>query len=262
LLSLVLVAATLVAYANGLQSAFVYDDRDTVIWDRHLGDFSSLTRVLLGVRGGPTGGRPLTSLTFHLNALIAGKKPAGYRAVNILIHLGAGLVLCALLRRVLAAGRGVTGQTGDAAATAFAVSLLWLLHPMQTESVTYVSQRAESLMGLLFLVTVYCAVRGFQAADPAPWFRGATVACTLSVLSRSVSWRRSWFSSTTGCWSRGVAPCAQRSTGGCTSAWRSRGLLRACCSSPHRAATPVACRTLTCRRGDTSSANSSVSPTT
>lgn len=186
LLSLVLAAATLIAYANSLQSAFVHDDRDTVVWDRHLGEFSSLTRVLLGVRGGPTGGRPLTSLTFHLNALIAGKKPAAYRAANILIHLGAGLVLFALLCRVLAAGGGVTRRTGDVTATAFAVSLLWLLHPMQSESVTYVSQRAESLMALLFFVTVYCAIRGFRAADPLPWFRGAAVACTLSVLSKEV----------------------------------------------------------------------------
>jgi hypothetical protein len=186
LLSLVLIAGTLLAYANSLPAAFVLDDRDIILWDKHLGDFSSLSRILRGVKYGPTDGRPLTSLSFNVNSLVAKQSPAGYRAVNILIHVTAGLVLFALLRRVLLTQGGITEQTGNVTTTAFAISLLWLLHPMQTESVTYVSQRAESLMGLLFLATVYCAVRGFQAADPLPWSRWATVACTLSVLSKEV----------------------------------------------------------------------------
>ena len=43
-----------------------------------------------------------------------------------------------------------------------AVALIWSLHPLQTESVTYVVQRAESLMGMLYLLTLYCAIRGFE----------------------------------------------------------------------------------------------------
>jgi tetratricopeptide (TPR) repeat protein len=186
LFSFTLIAATILTYANSLPAAFVFDDRDTILWDKHLGDFSSLSRVLLGVRGGPTAGRPLTSLSFHINSLVAKQSPAGYRAVNVLIHVTSGLVLFALMRRVLLARGGVTERTANVTTTAFAISLLWLLHPIQTESVTYVHQRAESLMGLLFLLTVYFAVRGFQAADSLPWFRGATVACTLSVLSKEV----------------------------------------------------------------------------
>jgi hypothetical protein len=186
LLSLVLVAATIATYASGLSAAFVCDDRDTIVWDKHLGDFSSLSRVLAGVRGGPTGGRPLTSLSFHLNSLFAGQNPAGYRAINVLIHIGAGLTLFGLLRRILPCKRGTKEQRGDGTDIAFAASLLWLVHPLQTESVTYISQRAESLMGFMFLAAVYCAVRGFQAEAPTPWFRAATVACVLSVLSKEV----------------------------------------------------------------------------
>jgi tetratricopeptide (TPR) repeat protein len=186
LLSLALVAATLATYANSLPAAFVQDDRDTILWDTHLGEFSSLGPILLGVRGGPTGGRPLTSLSFHLNALAAGQSPAGYRAVNILIHVAAGLVLFALLRSILGAGAKAADRSNGAIPVAFAVSLLWLVHPIQTESVTYVSQRAESLMGLFFLIALYCAVRGFEEHEPKRWFRCAAVASTLSVLSKEV----------------------------------------------------------------------------
>ena len=43
------------------------------------------------------------------------------------------------------------------------MALLWLLHPLQTESVTYVSQRAESLMGLFYLLTLYGFIRAVGA---------------------------------------------------------------------------------------------------
>ena len=79
--------------------------------------------------------------------------------------MGAGLVLFALLRRILGASATPADSSNGAIPVAFAVSLLWLIHPMQTESVTYVSQRAESLMGLFFLSAFYCAVRGFKETN-------------------------------------------------------------------------------------------------
>jgi Flp pilus assembly protein TadD len=186
LLSLALVAATLAAYANSLSSVFQFDDIFIIVENQQLGKFWPLTPVLLGVRGAPTGGRPLTSLSFHLNALVAGRSPAGYRAINILIHVAAGLVLFALLRRILEAPPKPAGSSNGAIPVAFAVSLMWLVHPMQTESVTYVSQRAESLMGFFFLTALYCAVRGFEENQPKRWFRYAAVGSTLSVLSKEV----------------------------------------------------------------------------
>jgi tetratricopeptide (TPR) repeat protein len=47
---------------------------------------------------------------------------------------------------------------------ALAVAVIWVVHPLQTEAVTYISQRAESLMGLFYLLTLYCFIRGASAA--------------------------------------------------------------------------------------------------
>ena len=61
---------------------------------------------------------------------------------------------------------------------AFAAAALWLVHPLQTSAVTYLSQRAESLVGLLLLATLACSLRG--------WSVGAVVCCALGMASKEV----------------------------------------------------------------------------
>jgi Flp pilus assembly protein TadD len=78
----------------------------------------------------------------------------------------------------------------DPGAFAFAVALLWSLHPLQTESVTYVVQRAESLMGLLYLLTMYCFIRGAEM-EPAGrgsrlWFGLSWLACVCGMATKEV----------------------------------------------------------------------------
>src|SRR2546423_137761 len=70
-----------------------------------------------------------------------------------------------------------------------AVALLWVAHPLQTESVTYIVQRAESLMGLFYLLTLYAFVRGATAAERATrlrWFGAALGACLLGMGTKEV----------------------------------------------------------------------------
>ena len=71
----------------------------------------------------------------------------------------------------------------DVAAVA---ALLWCLHPLQTESVTYVIQRAESLMGLWFLLTFYAVVRSIHSSRPWRWQTLAVVACALGAGTKEV----------------------------------------------------------------------------
>src|SRR6266487_4233450 len=50
------------------------------------------------------------------------------------------------------------------------LAINWLVHPLQTESVTYIVQRAESLAGLFYLLTLYCVIRGSQSARKLGWY--------------------------------------------------------------------------------------------
>src|SRR5690606_26507746 len=106
-------------------------------------------------------GRPLLNLSLAINHAIGGTAVEGYHAVNLLIHVSAGLLLLGLVRRTLAlatvssfSGHGHARRTAPSL-LAGAVALLWVVHPLQTESVTYIIQRAESQVGLFYLLTLY-----------------------------------------------------------------------------------------------------------
>src|SRR6185295_3461677 len=69
---------------------------------------------------------------------------------------------------------------------ALAVALLWAVHPLQTESVTYTIQRGESLMGLFYLLTLYCVARSQDAARAGTWQMAAVTSCALGMASKQV----------------------------------------------------------------------------
>ncbi len=90
----------------------------------------------------------------------------GYHFLNLAIHLAAALLLFGIARRTLLTP-ALRASFGDAASwLAFAIALLWVVHPLQTESVTYVVQRVESLAGLFYLLVVYSAIRMFESFRP------------------------------------------------------------------------------------------------
>ena len=109
-----------------------------------------------------------------------------YHALNLLIHLAAGLTLFGLLRRTLA--RQVVGERVRAAASplALAVALLCVVHTLQTESVIYTAQRAESLMGLFYLLTLYSFARGLESGRRRLWFAAAVGTCLLGMACKEV----------------------------------------------------------------------------
>ena len=66
------------------------------------------------------------------------------------------------------------------------IAIVWTVHPLQTESVTYTIQRAESLMGLCYLLTLYCMLRGAASAHRGRWYLAAVIACWLGMGSKEV----------------------------------------------------------------------------
>ena len=179
LIPFVLALATAAAYANSLAATFIFDDYALVVDDLRL-------RGLATALSAST--RPLTRLTFHLHYWAAGAfKAADMRAVNILIHLAAGLRLYGVVRRTLRVPRLAATYGAAADGLAGAIAAVWLLHPLQTESVTYVMQRAESLMGMLFFLSLYSYARGLQSAVGHRWHTLAIVAAAFCMASKPVA---------------------------------------------------------------------------
>jgi len=178
-----LVAAVIAAYGNGLSAPFVFDDRLSILENptlRHLWPPWDALFPMMG-EGRTVEGRPLLNLSLALNYAAGGLSVRGYHAVNITIHALAALTLFGLAHRTL---RRLAFQ--PAAPAALAIALLWALHPMQTESVTYVVQRTESLMGLFYLLTLYAFARGAEPGGRRAWFTVSATACALGMATKEV----------------------------------------------------------------------------
>ena len=165
----VIAAAAVAAYHNSLAAQFNFDDGPAIVDNstiRHLWDLGA---VLSPPPGGATvSGRPVLNLSFAVNYAISGRAVWSYHVLNLLIHILAGLTLFGIVRRTLGFNRGMGcqpmisikhGLAAHATFISFAVALIWTVHPLQTEAVTYVVQRAESLMGLFYLLTLYGFIR-------------------------------------------------------------------------------------------------------
>jgi len=186
-----LVFGALVAYHNSLRGPFVFDDVGVIEKNLTIRSLWPIWNTFAPpIDGSPVTGRPLVNFTLALNYAFSGASVGGYHLLNLLIHLLAGLTLFGIVRRT------VRLRVGDAAALplAFGVAWLWTLHPLQTEAVNYVVQRAESLAGLCYLLTLYCFIRG--AVPPAAgegggppagrWFKFSVAACLAGMASKEV----------------------------------------------------------------------------
>ena len=176
----VVIAAGIAAYLGSFKGVFLFDDLPHIVENPNIHRFASLWSSLPGDE------RPLVSLSLALNYAISGLNVWSYHLFNLAIHLLAALTLFGVVAGTLRTPR-FRGATRDAARRfAFVVALLWVLHPLQTGSVTYVIQRAESMMGWLYLLTFYCVIRGAAAKRPGPWYVAAVVACALGMGTKAV----------------------------------------------------------------------------
>jgi tetratricopeptide (TPR) repeat protein len=149
----------LAAYWNSFSGTFVLDDTTSILGNTTIRHLWPMGRVLSPPAHSGVGGRPVTNLSYAINYALGGTMAWGYHVFNLAVHILAGLTLFGLVRRTLLRP-ALNPRFGNVAMPlAFAVAVLWVLHPLQTSAVTYVAQRAESLMGLWYLLTLYCFVR-------------------------------------------------------------------------------------------------------
>lgn len=156
-------------YSRTFSAPFVFDDISHIVENPSL-HMQGLSWDELGkVFSGLLGNRPVTKLTLALNYAFGGYSVWGYHVVNLLIHLLTAMVLYALLWITLRLPSLKERYERGARETALLSSLLWAVHPVQTQAVTYIVQRATSLVALFFLLTLLLYVRGWQA--PPGWKR-------------------------------------------------------------------------------------------
>lgn len=180
---LVLCLLAIVSYSNSLNGPFIFDDVEAIPGNASIRDLAKIGQVLSPPFQTSVAGRPILNFSFAVNHAIGGTAVRGYHVANLLIHLAAGLLLYDVVRRTLRLPRVAPVLQGAAGPIALSVAALWIVHPLHTSAVTYVIQRAESLMGFLYLLAFDCFLRGAERDRPAAraWFAGAVVACALGM---------------------------------------------------------------------------------
>jgi protein O-mannosyl-transferase len=180
----IVLAAGLAAYVNGFAAPFVFDDRGSIVENTHIRTLWPPGEALSAPPQSALAGRPAASASLAVNYALGGLAPWPYRAGNLVIHVLAALALLGIVRR---AARSARTQLSDASASvlALACALLWLLHPLQTEVVDYITQRTESMMGVFYFLTLYASIRGMQSARPSlKWTLVAVTACAAGMASK------------------------------------------------------------------------------
>jgi tetratricopeptide (TPR) repeat protein len=182
-----IVAAGLIAYHDSFHGPFIFDDVLAITENPSIRRLSALGEVLTPPHQAATAqGRPVLNLSLALNYAMGGVDPAGYHWANLLIHVAAGLALLGIVRRTLLLPRMRPRFGEEALPLALATAAIWTVHPIQTEAITYTIQRAESLMGLFYLLTLYCFLRGTESGAPAMWWIAAFASCLLGMGTKEV----------------------------------------------------------------------------
>jgi len=185
-LSAILLVAGALAYANSLHGGFLYDDRSSIPHNPHIRQLWPLSASLTTPPQTAIAGRPVVSFTLALNHAFGELNVTGYHAFNICVHLLCALLLFGIIRRTFLTAKLNTYSQRSGTWIAFAVAAIWMNHPLQTESVAYIIQRTELLMGLFFLLTLYCALRGWSSAYRWTWFAASVVCCALGMGCKEV----------------------------------------------------------------------------
>jgi len=172
-------------YQRSLHAPFIFDDYGSIVDNPHIRTLWPLTDAMSAPPHQTVSQRPVVSLSFAINYALGGLDVRGYHAVNIASHILCALLLFGVIRCTLASQRLAARWGASSTPVAFAVALLWMVHPLETEAVAYVVQRTELFMSMFFLAALYCAIRNWQSETAAwRWVIPAGVACALGMASK------------------------------------------------------------------------------
>lgn len=169
--------AVIIAYANSFRAPFHFDDYHVIVHNFAVHSPAAWAADLSG------GIRPLLKFTYMVN-WIQGPAVFWFHLFNLLIHVAnCGLVYALLVTAFRHRGPMEGRERGIALLTA----LLFGLHPVQTEAVTYISGRSISLMAFFYLAAILAYIRGVEESKPLQVFILSPLFFLLALLTRETA---------------------------------------------------------------------------
>ncbi len=185
--ALILVALTFIAYIPAVSSGFIWDDDAHVFANPHLFEEAGLWRIWF--TGESQQYYPLVYSSFWLEWRLWGANPLGYHLVNVAIHSVNAILVALVLLRLRVPG-------------AWAAALIFALHPVNVESVAWVSERKNVLSGFFYLASFLSFLNFEDGKGRVKWYFFAfllflsallskTVTCSLPAAVMIAAWMRS-----------------------------------------------------------------------
>ena len=171
LVMLLLVVVVFLCFANSVGNEFVFDDIYLVAGNKML---RSLNLPLL-----LSSYRPLRDISYAIDFAIWGGTPFGFHFTNIVIHSANVLLVFALVRRL-----------SEDFLAAILAALIFAVHPIQTDAVTYISGRRDILFSLFYLSSFHCYLSYYRSqwsAKRVLYFVGFLLLWMLSLLSKEMA---------------------------------------------------------------------------
>lgn len=185
-LALVLLAG-IVAYSSSLAGDYVFDDVTEIEQNPLLGQIWPPWRVLESGNFLPV--RPLPQWTFGLQSHFTGIDRTALHVVNLLIHLTTATLLLLLVKMSLDfwCERGGKLDLTSRWTLAASVAAIWVVHPLNTQAVTYIYQRIESLMAMFFIASLVCFAHSVRSHRRLIWQAFAVVCSIGGMLCKEVT---------------------------------------------------------------------------
>jgi tetratricopeptide (TPR) repeat protein len=184
---LLLAVVTIFAYRPAWNGGFIWDDDYYVINNELLTATDGLRRIWFSLDA-PSQYFPLVYTTFRIEHALWGLNPSGYHWVNLLLHVANALLVWRVLVRLKVPGAWLAGT-------------IFALHPVQVESVAWITERKNVLMGFFFLLTLFAWIAFVDERTKRPWgfyvlaltfyvlaLSAKTTACTLPVALLLILW--------------------------------------------------------------------------
>lgn len=182
-ISLIILCGIL-AYSNTFHSPFVFDDIDNIVENNRLRDISNIPSFFTHIEGVNISGRPLMAATFAINYYYGELDSTGYRIVNLALHIANGSLLFSLIK--ITAGYLNYRDDVKTGLIALFSSLIFITHPIQTESITYIVSRSVLLSTFFFLLGIILFAKAVGAAGRkrAAWITALFIISLLGMASR------------------------------------------------------------------------------
>jgi tetratricopeptide (TPR) repeat protein len=183
LLSLLLVVTILLTFSNAFGREFIWDDISLIAQNRFVRGPGNLPRLLSqdlwGFARDEGRGhdlyRPLVSLSYWIDFRLWGDRPPFYHLTNLLFHTLSSLAVYFTLR-AMPVGRGA----------AWLGALFFALHPIHTESVTWISGRTDVICGFFFFLGFFLYLN-YRREERWPYLVGSLIAFLLALLAKEMA---------------------------------------------------------------------------